>query len=123
MRLTWPTAAKLKMIRKKSALACRATLQRWPWGQSDGKRASANNSIRGRFRSFSKPSDFCHSQNRPSTVAEEDFFLGALPAETCAPGIRREGNANRRLGFSGLVVGGRRTSDQFQFVSFYGDGQ
>src|SRR6202041_112815 len=108
MTLTWATAAKLKMMRKKSALTWRATLQHWPSSQRAGKNVSANNAVRGRFRRSPKPSEFCQSQNRPSTVAEDDFLLVLLPAAVCAPGIRREGR-NWRARFSGLVVRGGRT--------------
>src|SRR5580704_6322972 len=82
---------------------------------------SARTSVKCRFLGSPRPSEPCHSQNRPSTVAEEDFFRFTLTFDA-APGIRREGDANLRIGVAALIVRGERTSDHFQFVSFYRDG-
>jgi hypothetical protein len=55
-------------------------------------------------------------------VAEADFFRGTPPLDACAPGIRRDGDPNLRMGVTGLIVRGEFTSDHLQFISFYSDG-
>src|SRR5271166_5713140 len=102
------------MVTQRKSVATRSPrLKRCPRVAGLGSRASATRCQKPRFRLAAELASSCHSCNCPSSVTDAAFFRENPPGEaSCAPGIKRDGQAAGGGEIAGLMAGKKATSDQ-----------